>query len=83
MEREGSSGRAGGEGDTGGKGDKGDPGGQGQAGPTGPVGPAPVEFGTGNFVYRDDANTVTIPFAYEVIWTSGRCRAWGTATRGA
>ena len=39
------------------------------------------ETGVGNFIYRDDDQTITIPFWYTVIWAQSKCKVSGTATR--
>jgi hypothetical protein len=41
------------------------------------------EKGTGNIVYRDDAQTITIPFWYDVGYFQSNCTLSGTATRAA
>jgi hypothetical protein len=40
-----------------------------------------VETGAGNFIYRDDAQTITIPFWYKVVWAQSTCTVSATATR--
>jgi hypothetical protein len=48
---------------------------------TRPIGNVPDETGAGTFVYRDDAQSITIPFRYSVSYADATCEVAGTATR--